>query len=190
MPKNPHSKVAIYDDVFELKEFKQIIPIINSFDYDMNIGERNHPYFTANFLKNESRKESYTRTAQSILLECLDKTVPFNQLKKEDIERSEVQLYTFGSFPPMTNKNQYQKVLVHCLNREWEETWGGQMCFYDETGNIVCSVAYKPNRAVLFDADLVYRCNTTNVKGPKFMYTLNTTFWKPRVNKQFARYAK
>ena len=182
MPKNPHPKVEIYDDVFELKDFNTIVPIINCFDYDMNIGKESNPYFTANCLKNSG--------PQSSLLERLNKTLPFNQLKKEDIEHCEVQLYTFGSFPPMTNKNQYHKVLVHCLNREWEETFGGQMCFYDETGNIVCSIAYKPNRAVLFDADLVYRCNTTNVKGPKFMYTLNTTFWKPRVNKKFARYAK
>ena len=188
MPKNPHPKVEIYDDVFELKDFKIMIPIINVLDYDMNIGDGSHPYFTANCLKNESQKEM--QGPRSILLESLSKTVPFNRVKKEDIEHCKVQLYTFGSFPPMTNKNQYHKVLVHCLNCTWEETWGGQMCFYDETGKIVCSVAYKPNRAVLFDADLVYRCNTTNVKGPKFMYTLNTTFWKPRVNKKFARSAK
>lgn len=187
MPKHPHPKVEIYDDVFQLKDFNIMIPIINVLDYDMNIGDGSLPYFTANCFQHESSK---TPGPHSILLEALCKTLPFNQLKKEDIEHCNVQVYTFGSFPPMTNKNLYKKVLVHCLNPEWEETWGGQMCFYDGTGKIVCAVAYKPNRAVLFDADLLYRCNTTNVKGPKFMYTLNTTFWKPRVNKNFARFAK
>ncbi len=178
MSKNPHPKVEIYDDVFKLKVFKSIIPFVNTFDYAMNICENSCPYFTSNC------------SGQPFLNEIFRGTVPFERLQTDDIEHCVVELHSLGSFPPITKKNQYQKVLIHCLNPEWKDTWGGQMMFYDETGKIVCSVAYKPNRAVLFHADLAYRCNTTNVKGPKFMYTLKTTFWKPRVNKKFARLAK
>jgi len=172
---NPHPKVEVYDNVFDMKDFTNFIPLLQMCPLSMDF-KSGVPYLTTDLSSLHPRFH-----------ECLSKSMPFKNIKTTDIEKCEAQVYTIGMFPPITEKEQYKRVLVHCINPEWNPTWGGQMFFYDTNGNIVCAVSYKPNRAILFDAELSYRCSGTHAKGPKFMYTFNTTYWKPRVNRNYVR---
>ena len=198
---NPHPKIEVYDDVFEGVGLNHVFKVAQMLPYNILGCCEGIPYMaslslkelatkteltdlTKSWLKNRNGGVKSGLSSEKMAIEHLRKTMPFQKIKKADIIELRVQIYTVGSFYPITEKNQYQKVLVHCLNTEWDPTWGGKMFFYDTSGNIVHAVNYKPNRAVLFDAELTYRCSTTNMKAPKFMYTLNTNFWKPRVNKK------
>ena len=39
---------------------------------------------------------------------------------------------------------------------EWDFEWGGETVFFDEAGEIACSVRPKPGRLVLFDGDILH----------------------------------
>lgn len=180
---NPHPKIEVYDDVFERVGLNHVFKVAQMLPYNIFGCSEGVPYMASSALKELATASEFTDTSggvspEKMTIEHLRETMPFQKINKADIVEFQVQIHTLGSFHPITEKNQYQKVLVHCLNTEWDPTWGGQMFFYDTSGNIVHAVNYKSNRAVLFDSELTYRCSTTNKKAPKYMYTLNTTFRK------------
>lgn len=42
-------------------------------------------------------------------------------------------------------------------NHEWEPEWGGELQFFDESGNIIASYLPMPNTCVVFDSNIPHR---------------------------------
>lgn len=62
-------------------------------------------------------------------------------------------------------------VLVFC-NKYWEQTWGGEIVFYDDKSDLHTMVEYKPARILVFDSRISHKVLPLTFSARKDRYTI------------------
>lgn len=62
-------------------------------------------------------------------------------------------------------------ILVFC-NKYWEETWGGELLFYDDVSTCHRAIEFKPRRIVMFDSRISHKVLPLTQSARKDRYTI------------------
>jgi len=177
---NPHPLITVYDNVFDFKDANLLY--LKCFNAPFFIGWADKWNTTESFLHSPIDSDMWANKdldkSMADFLDTLSNCEPYKNMVSKSIERTIINLDTVAD-SHSTHIHGNQEVLLYYANLEWQDSWGGETLFYDDSGeNVIFTSPYKPNRIIKFDGEIPHRFTPPSANGPKYRLSISTFYWK------------
>ena len=163
-------RIAIYDDVFDLKFRQKIYDFCHLSRFvigwaDGSIVE-NQSY---RFLHSIWSEEDLQRLG---IIEEIKKTELAKEIEGYKLEKCILNLSTPADCN-FQHAHPDDKVVLYYVNLEWHDGWHGETLFYDESlKNIVFASPYTPGRITVFDGSIPHSIRPQSYIASHYRFTL------------------
>ena len=165
-----------FENKVPFADMQQIYNFVYNSTYKLGWADREDEKFVPNIHSNWSL-EDVEKSGLLEHLKKLDDTLKYNIEK--NFHKCIVNLSKSGDYN-FCHTHKDQTVILYYVNLDWQDGWGGETIFYNETMSEASkTVLYKPNRAILFDGNTPHSIRPSSHIAPQYRFTLGIFFQQP-----------
>lgn len=148
-------RVVVVDNLFGPGDVEALYEFLNSVPYYLDDHDGIDEVKYARHWKAEFPVPMALGTP--IFRTCIDLTRELLAPQALDLKRAHANLHLYDDMQHPHHDIPGGVSAVYYANARWDNVWGGETVFFDESGDAVHIVAPRPGRLVVFDADIIHR---------------------------------